>query len=503
MIQRAVFWSLLAALPGLLYAQEPKLVNCRSLEAAGNFVGPDEVLSGDQVCRKLKPGETAPAKVEAPKPVPGAVISDSDTLSVAEAAKASAKKRTPAAETGSAKPPSPAGTNVVPEPVPASPASPPAAATAQPAESVTSAPPVPPATPPPAVQAWPPPPAVASEPVSPAPPAQPPPPDARPNNPVPAPAPAATVQPAPSSEPVAPEPAPTVAPPPAPVSGATAPVSTPAPSAPAATPVRVRRDAPVAEGTPSSPPEKDYGFSDANAVETAAPPAAPENSTPRESDENAERKVQVGAFAAPRDVPQAGEQEHSSNFQPGDIDGFQEGQRADCTKNITLGSLRNEKLVLGTPGWAQKWVDKNQNRLQTICFSATPMRKAQNFLIVFYTAPPNTAGQANANASMPVPDESKPGGVGSFTTKYGSTWHYAVDRNVGVTVLTQDDADEPHSQEPVWYATAYTEDGVPVAERWPEQERHASPGNDNKARAESERRAEELLSAVVDDLRKM
>ena len=62
MNRRVFFLGLLAAMPGLLSAQETKLVNCRTLEAAGNFIGSDEVLVGDKVCRKLKPGETEPAE---------------------------------------------------------------------------------------------------------------------------------------------------------------------------------------------------------------------------------------------------------------------------------------------------------------------------------------------------------------------------------------------------------------------------------------------------------
>lgn len=218
----------------------------------------------------------------------------------------------------------------------------------------------------------------------------------------------------------------------------------------------------------------------------------------------------MGGFDTPRDeASEASAQPHNTNFRPGDTDGFQEGQRPECTKNITLGSLREERLVLGTPSWAAKWIAKNQKHMADICFSATPMRGAKNYLIVFYTTAREDNGQANVNATMPVPDTGSAGGVGEFTTKYGSTWHYAMDRNVGVTVLTQDDADEPHSQGGVRYATAYAENGMPVAERWPEQPKHAGKGDEknpkkeNAVRAEGEHISEELLGSIVEDLRRM
>jgi hypothetical protein len=159
--------------------------------------------------------------------------------------------------------------------------------------------------------------------------------------------------------------------------------------------------------------------------------------------------------------------------------------------NITLGSLRDEKLALVTPKWAEQWIAKNQKRMANICFSAAPMKGVKNYLIVFYIAPANGAVEKNASPSMPLPDARSAGG---FTARDGSTWHYAVER-------IADSADAAHQSASkgsdeagqVWYATAYTEEGVPVAERWPE-----SPKRGDEARA-----SEELLNAVVEDLGKL
>lgn len=437
----ALIVCLFAAMPSLLSGQETKLVNCRTLEAAGNFVGPDEVLDDDKVCKKLKPDASAPTEIEPPKPLPGAVISGSEPISVVEAAKAkkkatAAKDAVPAPESAEKPVAAPVGNG-------------------QPAPTVPSL----------------------EAPVAPTPPA------GKPEMILP------VTKPPQSEVAVAPRPVREIGP--------------PVTSIPATAPVH--RDAPVAPGTPSSPPEKDYGFSDANAVETRTTVVATSGGASSETAASAtaaaradeQRTVRLGAFDKPKEqAADSGSQTHNTNVLASDTEGFQEGQRVECTENITLGSLNGEKLVLGTPGWAEKWIGKNQKHLQNICFSVTPMRGARNFLIVFYAVPGNGEGPANTNAAMPMPESVSAGGVGAFTTKYGSTWHYAVDRNVGVTVLTKDDADEPHSQSQVWYAAAYTEDGVPVAERWPEQAKHA-------AGADMEHVSEELLSVMVEDLRKL
>ncbi len=235
--------------------------------------------------------------------------------------------------------------------------------------------------------------------------------------------------------------------------------------------MRIKRDAPVAAGTPSEPPEKDYGFSDANAVETPAAAAARAEAASRGTVPAAARmQVQVGGFDKPNDATSGAT---SPTENTNSAAGLQEGQRTNCTKNITLGSLKEEKLDLGMAGWAQTWIAKNQKAIANVCFSGTPMRGARNYLIVFYLMPSGS----NSNAAMAMPDSASPG---AFTAKNGSPWSYTG----GVS--------QEVSQGQVWYATAYSEDGAAVAEEWPEQAR----------RGDNERVAEELLSGIVEDLRK-
>jgi hypothetical protein len=258
---------------------------------------------------------------------------------------------------------------------------------------------------------------------------------------------------------------------------------------------------------PANVPAEAVPAAAAEAPTTTAAPMAP----PDDPNEERERVVRMGAFEKPQEEgPDPASPAHKTTFLPGDEDGFQEGQRAECTKNVTLGGLKGEKLVLGTPGWAEKWIEKNQKRMPQICFSETPMTGARNYLIVFYTSPGASNAAEATNTSLTAGQVPPASGVGTFTLSYGSTWHYSYDRTVGVTVLTHDDADEPHSQPgQELYATAYTEEGVPVAQHWPEKAKKqvkVDPKSPKKVRAAKEVQEQEsglLLSHLVEDIGKL
>jgi len=676
MIRKMLLFSLFATVPALAFAQEAKLVNCRSLEAAGNFVGPDEVVVDELVCQKVKAGAAAaaaPAKPQPPKPLPGAVISDEEPASVVDAAKASTKRVAAAVEanaekaaaaTGAAtaapQPPSDAASQEALKPAPAPESTDPddtmsvaeaARANAKrmaEAEAVTEKPAAAPA-----VSASPsaapapripftadagakPQPAVAkkaplSEPAiapakvptestlmkaAPAPAA----PLPSPKGPAPVeatqvpagsapPMPESTAAPpteivimsAPSHEAPAPVPeqkesAVTATPVPEPASapqneivlssapGRTSEAAAPVPAPETAAQPDARPDAasqpltstevakqPGATAPPAAAEAPVSAFYDANAPknssnrrevtlglvtappagavadESAANPNAPGNSPsaateaapapadaasaaqpdaqpiwPGNAEPNMERErvVETGSFALPKEVADPNQPPHSKQVTPSADDGFQEGQRADCRKNVTIGGLKGEKLVLGTPKWAADWIEKNQKHMLDVCFSDTPMQGARNYLIVFYTSASASNGADAANAAslaVPVPQGASPAaGVGTFTTSYGSTWHYFVDRNVGVTVNSSLDADQPQSQpDKVSYATAYTEEGVPVAQHWqgaPKKQIKLNPDDPNvrkeskkerHVREEMEHVADALLTQMVEEIEKL
>jgi hypothetical protein len=227
-------------------------------------------------------------------------------------------------------------------------------------------------------------------------------------------------------------------------------------------------------------------------------------------DADRDRSIKTGDFAKPREISPDPEAEHRTSVDPSDADGFQDGQRPECTKNISLGSVRAEKLVLGVPAWAAHWIEKNQKRIPEICFSETPMKGARNYLIVFSTSGDGARGKEIGEAALLSAKSGNSGGVGTFTTNYGSTWHYSYDRNVGTTILTRDDADEPHGVPgQVLYATAYTEEGVPVSQRWPGQlKKEINPAPKNSKKDKIQREAlehvsDDLLDQMVEEIQKL
>jgi len=659
MIRRMLLLSLFATMPALVCAQEAKLINCRSLDAAGNFVGPDEVVVDDLVCQKVKSGATAVAapKPEPPKPLPGAVISDEEPPSVVDAAKASAKRVAAAVQANAGKSTAPSDSATAASPAPPSPAALPEttkssvapensevqpvgvaeaaranAKTMAEAEVVTEKPASNPAAGPlapsapvgrmpfsadaaakpqpakiskayraeltePAIAPAGAPAESALMKAAPAPAA----PLPAPKGPAPlestqvptgsAPAVVDSTAPpsteivimsAPSREAAAPlpegkDPATASTSTPEPVSQQTEIVITSAPSREAAAlpPAPETAPQPAAEAKPDAvafkppasaeavkapaadaqPPGAPSAFYDANAPKnssnrlavtlgvvsssqagavvspadeapantsanapTEASPAAPESAPaaqpdaqpiwPGNAEPNLEREkvVETGTFALPKEVPDPNQPLHSKQITPSAEDGFQEGQRADCRKNITIGGLKGEKLVLGTPKWAADWIEKNQKRMLDVCFSDTPMQGARNYLIVFYTSVPGSDGAEVVNPVAPPPQGSSPAaGVGTFTTSYGSTWHYFFDRNVGVTVNSSIDADQPQSQpDKLSYATAYTEEGVPVAQHWqgtPKKQIKLNPDDPNvRKESKKERHAREEIEHVSDSL---
>lgn len=142
---------------------------------------------------------------------------------------------------------------------------------------------------------------------------------------------------------------------------------------------------------------------------------------------------------------------------------FREGQAPTCRKNVSLGSMDKDKLFLAIPDWALKWLEKNQRRFPGICFSDSLMPGAKNYLVLFsMTASPAAGVGAIENAS--APGETSGSGTGGFTTSYGSTWHYTYERTVTTTITSSSAEKAPHNQPAtLMSATAYSEQGIPVS----------------------------------------
>jgi len=191
-------------------------------------------------------------------------------------------------------------------------------------------------------------------------------------------------------------------------------------------------------------------------------------------------------------------------------DGFKDGQRAGCTKNVSLGSLDKERLFLAIPEWAANWYEKNQKRFPGMCFSDSPMLGAQNYLVVFYTSAPAVSGIDTLRETSAAAEISPTSGVGTFTTHYGSTWHYTFDRTATTTVTTVLTEKVPHSlQSNVLYATAYSEQGIPISQHWPTAEAKygkatsVKQGKNRDAALPGIRIMSDLLNQMAEDIAKL
>jgi hypothetical protein len=239
----------------------------------------------------------------------------------------------------------------------------------------------------------------------------------------------------------------------------------------------------------------------------AGPVAAP---APEEVTASAPQKsVMLGVFVEPRTLsPEINRPPEVDSYGSAQEDGFNDGQRAGCTKNVSLGSLDKEKLFLAIPEWAANWYEKNQKKFPGMCFSDSPMPGAQNYLVVFYTSAPAVSGIEPLKNISASADMSPLSGVGTFTTSYGSTWHYTYDRTATTTVTTVLTEKVPHNLQPnVRYATAYSEQGIPISQHWPTaitkgRETSGKPGKNRDASLPAIRMMGELLNEMAEDIAK-
>jgi hypothetical protein len=293
----------------------------------------------------------------------------------------------------------------------------------------------------------------------------------------------------------------------------------PAPGEPIPTPPAALDAAPAANppAAESQPTLSSGGLATpgADAAPEPAPPDVPARAL-EVADETPQPRpgVQLGGFEKPPvELAAVDPDHHRVSFGEEEGQVFEQGQHPGCTKNVTLGSVGKERLYLGIPEWASRWIEKNSKKLTGICFSDSPMSGVRNFLIVFYTS--ETSAQTEllrASASSSV--ASWADGQGAFTTSYGSTWHYNHDGTVGTTVTSLLPGDSPHSRPThVSYALAYTEEGIPISKRWPRtetkksKESSAKPASAKPGKAHDEstgayRELEEMLSVVVVDIEK-
>lgn len=275
---------------------------------------------------------------------------------------------------------------------------------------------------------------------------------------------------------------------------------------PAVAAIKSETNLPSALTTPANTPNAQ------DAVRTGSEPE-PAASTTVEApgpEPEPERVLNLGTFAAPKPAPETDPPPQPIAEDPAEESAFQEGQEANCGKNISLGSMENEKLFLAIPEWALKWYGKNQKRFPGICFSNSRMSGAKNFLVVFYTTLPHIARAESLKNISTMEDMTPVSKKGSFTTSYGGMWHYTYDRTVTTTITSVSAEKAPHNQETaILYATAYSEEGIPLSQHWPAANTKPARETSTKHRKNQDlplqefRVMAELLSRMVEDIAKL
>ena len=225
-----------------------------------------------------------------------------------------------------------------------------------------------------------------------------------------------------------------------------------------------------------------------------------------EPDSSAERSqaIKLGVFEVPKEsAAETKPQMPVDPFGAPPEDSAIHEPHPGCAKIVSLGTMERERLVLAIPDWAMTWLEKNQKRFPGVCFADSPLAGVPNYLIVFFTTAPPASQAAVASKTLVSPSRSTRSSGGTFTTSFGSTWHYTYDQAVTTTVTTAWTERIPQSQ-PVQalYATAYTEQGIPISQRWPEQakahEKETSHKNGRKHDAASD--AVRLMSDLLGEM---
>ena len=144
---------------------------------------------------------------------------------------------------------------------------------------------------------------------------------------------------------------------------------------------------------------------------------------------------------------------------------------ADCEKNVSFAVAEGGQIVPRVPGFADKWISKNQKKYAGLCFSQAPNSRAANYLLVFSTSQSafngiypvvRTSSNTNTNTT-PV------SGSGTVTDNYGGMWNYTYDGTVTTTTTTTTTThdDLPYTDTSnTLYLRSYDQNGRVISERW-------------------------------------
>ncbi len=178
-----------------------------------------------------------------------------------------------------------------------------------------------------------------------------------------------------------------------------------------------------------------------------------------------------------------------------------------CVKNISFAVAEGGQIVSRAPKFTGKWIEKNQKKFPSICFSQAPSRDAANFVVVFsvyqsaFDGIHPTVRTSTTSSVAPI------SGQGTIISNYGAMWNYSYSGTSTTTTTTTYHVNLPYRDTTkTLFAFSYDQTGNLVSRRWREVTTRQGGDGANTlgynlgSALVSIHIKERLLKEVVDDL---
>jgi hypothetical protein len=138
-----------------------------------------------------------------------------------------------------------------------------------------------------------------------------------------------------------------------------------------------------------------------------------------------------------------------------------------CDKNISFAVAEAGQVVSRVPKFTDKWVEKNQSKYPTLCFSQVPSETAENYVIVFSTSRAVFNGIDPTLRTQTSTTTSPVSGSGTIVSNYGGVWNYTYSGTETTTTTTTAQVNLPYRDTSNYlYAYSYNQRGVLISGRW-------------------------------------
>jgi len=138
-----------------------------------------------------------------------------------------------------------------------------------------------------------------------------------------------------------------------------------------------------------------------------------------------------------------------------------------CVKNISFAVAEGGQIVSRAPQFTQKWIEKNQKKYSSLCFSQTPNPQATNYVLVFSTSRSSFNGIFPTVVTSTSTNSSPISGSGTITSNSGSMWNYTYEGTETTTTTTATEENLPYTDTTsTLYLNAYRQNGALVSQRW-------------------------------------